>query len=130
MGWIGLTASVPFLGSQLIQALISFNNATYEPKRWQATCIYWAIVLLAYVTNIWGYRVLHMVGNVMMVLHIVFFVAVLLCAVILPPARNSASFVFTEFINLTGWESDGVAWCLGMLTSAYTMVGKLIAIVF
>lgn len=126
MGWIGLSASIPFLGSQLIQTLIGLNNATYEPQRWQGTCIYWAIILLAYATNIWGYRVLHIVGNVMMVLHVVFFIAVLLCAAILPPTRNSASFVFTEFVNLTGWDSDGLAWCLGMLTSAYTMIGKLV----
>ena len=125
MGWIGLSASVPFLGSQLIQSLIGLNNETYVPQRWQATCIYWAIILLAYLVNIWGYRFLNMVSNTIMVLHIVFFIAVLVCFAVLPPSRNSAAFVFTEFVNLSGWDNNGIAWCLGMLSSAYTMIGML-----
>jgi hypothetical protein len=42
----------------------------------------------------------------------------------LKPEANSAAFVFTEFRNSTGWSSDGVAWCLGMLTSCYILAGR------
>lgn len=124
LGWIALSASVPFIASQLIQGLIILNNPGYSPERWQASCIYWVIVLAAFLVNAWGYRFLHMVSNVIMVLHIVFFIAMIVVVAVLPPSRNSTEFVFTEFVNLTGWENDGIAWCLGLLTSTYTMIGE------
>ena len=37
--------------------------------------------------------------------------------------HHDAAFVFTSFENLSGWSSDGVAWCLGLLTTSYGFVG-------
>jgi len=37
--------------------------------------------------------------------------------------HHDASFVFSSFQNLSGWSSDGVAWCLGLLTTSYGFVG-------
>ena len=36
--------------------------------------------------------------------------------------KNDANFVFTDFANETGW-SDGVAWVLGLLQSALSVIG-------
>lgn len=36
--------------------------------------------------------------------------------------KNSAKFVFTDFANEVGW-SDGVAWILGLLQSALSLIG-------
>lgn len=36
--------------------------------------------------------------------------------------KNSAEFVFTDFANETGF-SDGVAWILGLLQSALSLIG-------
>lgn len=36
---------------------------------------------------------------------------------------NSASFVFTSYINGTGWESKGVVFILGMVGAAYSILG-------
>ncbi|KAF4210550.1 hypothetical protein CNMCM6805_003755 [Aspergillus fumigatiaffinis] len=46
-------------------------------------------------------------------------VTVLACA---SPNYNSASFVFTSFINETGWP-DGLAWLLGLLQGGLCLVG-------
>ena len=35
--------------------------------------------------------------------------------------RNSAQFVFTDFINETGWDSKGIVFILGMVTAAFSM---------
>lgn len=37
--------------------------------------------------------------------------------------HHDAAFVFTSFENLSGWSSDGVAWCLGLLTTSFGFVG-------
>lgn len=36
--------------------------------------------------------------------------------------HTSADFVFTDFSNETGW-SDGMAWILGLLQSALSLIG-------
>lgn len=36
--------------------------------------------------------------------------------------KTSAEFVFTSFENETGW-TDGVAWILGLLQSALSLIG-------
>lgn len=36
--------------------------------------------------------------------------------------KTDAEFVFTEFTNETGWP-DGVAWIMGLLQSALSLIG-------
>ena len=36
--------------------------------------------------------------------------------------KNGADFVFTDFVNATGY-SDGTAWMLGLLQSALSLIG-------
>jgi amino acid transporter len=36
--------------------------------------------------------------------------------------KTEASYVFTSFANETGW-SDGMAWILGLLQSALSLIG-------
>ncbi|KAM5359000.1 hypothetical protein ACJZ2D_014825 [Fusarium nematophilum] len=117
------TASAPYGSGNLIQGLIILNNPDYAPERWHGTLIYIFVLVIAFILNIWGSRILPMLENLIMVLHILFFFAMLLAVAIIPPSRHSSEFVFTFFQNNSGWESDGIAWCLGLLTSAYVMVG-------
>lgn len=39
------------------------------------------------------------------------------------PTRQSASFLFTDVVNLTGWDSNGFAFLLGFLLPGWTFVG-------
>ncbi|KAF8961453.1 amino acid/polyamine transporter I [Flammula alnicola] len=39
------------------------------------------------------------------------------------PKRNSATFVFTDYENFTGWTSEGVVVLLGFLQAVYTLEG-------
>ena len=39
--------------------------------------------------------------------------------------KSSASFVFTDIENNGGWSSDGVSWCVGLLTAAFGLTGEL-----
>lgn len=48
---------------------------------------------------------------------------IVISAVILATSdKNSAKFVFTDFANEVGY-SDGVAWILGLLQSALSLIG-------
>ncbi|RYP14072.1 hypothetical protein DL765_006606 [Monosporascus sp. GIB2] len=123
LGWVALTASAPFASANLIQVLVTLSHPEYEPERWHGYLIYVTLILMACFMNILGGRVLTVLENVIMCLHVGFFFAILIAVAALPRERNTAEFVFTFFQNRTGWDNDAIAWCLGMLTSAYIMIG-------
>ena len=132
------TASAAFAAGLQLQALIILNDESYIPARWQGLLFYWLIVLYAAVTNIWGPRVLPtanlfsgefvihascqsmLIGSGM--LHIVGLVAILVVLGIMAP-KNTASFVFTEVSNSSGWSNGGVSWLVGLLSSVYPLLG-------
>ncbi|KAI0095426.1 putative amino acid permease [Hypoxylon sp. NC0597] len=57
-----------------------------------------------------------------LILHVIFFFCILVPLVHLAP-RSSAEFVLRSFENNGGWQSDGVSWCIGLLTSTYSFSG-------
>lgn len=57
-----------------------------------------------------------------MALHFVAFIGVLIPLWVLAPL-NSAEMVFTEFMNLGGWSSQGLSFMVGLLSSIYGLLG-------
>lgn len=55
----------------------------------------------------------------------VFFIALVVPLVLLA-RRSTPEFVFTELINTQGWQSNGISWCLGLLTVTYCFMGKIV----
>jgi len=83
-------------------------------ERWHTTLIMWFIVGMTYTINVWAIRIFPMTELLTGILHLALFVALVVPMVVL--GRNSsAEFVFTTYINEAGWESDGVAWFIGLL---------------
>ncbi|KAL8926893.1 MAG: hypothetical protein Q9208_002702 [Pyrenodesmia sp. 3 TL-2023] len=127
-GWISIfarvtvSASAAFVASEMVQGLIILNAEDYEPLRWHATLIYWMILLVAVLVNILGTTIFPHIETAAFFFHICFFFVLLVPLVYLSP-RSTARFVFTDFENSSGWKSDGVSWCLGLLTSAWSFVG-------
>lgn len=37
--------------------------------------------------------------------------------------KQTAHFVFVEVENFTGWPSNGLAWMIGMLSTAFSFLG-------
>ncbi|KAH6639040.1 amino acid permease [Boeremia exigua] len=121
-GQIVLTASAAFAAGLQLQALIILNNETYIPARWQGLLFYWAILIYAAAINIWGSKMLPTANLISGVLHIAGFLAILVTLGVMAP-KNSASFVFTEVTNSSGWSNDGVSWLVGLLSSVYPLLG-------
>ncbi|KAL4767879.1 amino acid/polyamine transporter I [Aspergillus nidulans var. acristatus] len=122
-GWISFAASAPFFAATMLQGVIVLNHESYGMERWQGTLIYWALVALATAINIWGSRLLSLVESMSLLIHICAFVAIFTVLWVCSPDKHSAEFVFTTFLNSSGWSSDGVAWSIGMLSSCYVLTG-------
>ena len=122
-GWIALVASGGLLGSQLIVGVISFMNPTYVPQRWHQFLIYIGYNIVAFLINAFANSLLPYVTKGAFIWSISGFViisiTVLACA---SPNYSSGSFVFTEFINQTGWP-DGISWLLGLLQAGLGLTG-------
>ncbi|KAF7627905.1 hypothetical protein AFLA_003273 [Aspergillus flavus NRRL3357] len=114
-GWVALVATNSLLSSQLIVGVISAMHPAYEPERWHQFLIYIGLTLGAFIINaalnstlpaIYRGAFVWSIGGFVLVS-----ITVLACA---SPDYNTAKFVFTNFVNTTGWP-DGIAWLLGLL---------------
>ncbi|KAF1942893.1 amino acid transporter [Clathrospora elynae] len=122
-GWIALTTSGGLLASQLISGLIALYHPEFALKAWQVWLIYVAWTLIAFVINAFLNDLLPYVNRAAFIWSIGGFAIV--CIVVLScasPNYASADFVFTEFINETGWP-DGIAWLLGLLQGGFGLTG-------
>ncbi|RDW68715.1 putative GABA permease [Aspergillus mulundensis] len=122
-GWIAFAASAPFFAATMLQGVVVLNDETYGMARWQGTLIYWAFVALGTVINIWGSRLLSLVETMALVIHVCAFIAIFTVLWVCSPVKHSAEFVFTTFLNNSGWSSSGLAWSIGMLSSCYVLTG-------
>ena len=112
------------LGTQ-IQGLIIFNNPDYVPHQWHGTLLGWAVLAIPVVCNIISTKILEPLEIIGGIANIVFFVVIVLTLAILSP-RSPASFVFeTTITGLSGWDSTGVQWCIGLLPAAFALSGML-----
>ncbi|KUM58943.1 hypothetical protein ACN42_g8207 [Penicillium freii] len=128
-GWISIggqlvfSASAAFAAGLQLQALITLNNPnSYTPTRWQGMLFYWFILAYSTAVNIWGSKVLPHNNTTAGVLHVVGFL-VIVTVLGAMSEKHSASYVFTEFSNTSGWDNDGVSWLVGLLTTIYPFLG-------
>ncbi|KAF4962587.1 hypothetical protein FSARC_9365 [Fusarium sarcochroum] len=121
-GQIVLTSSAAFAAGLQTQSLVIVNDSSYIPERWQGMLFYWAVLAYGLVLNIWGHKLLPFTNTVSGMIHVVGFVTIVIVLCVMSP-KNSASFVFTEFTNYSGWENDGVSWLVGLLSAVYPFLG-------
>ena len=132
LGWISIfarlsvCASIAFVVAQLVQGLLIFNISSYEPLEWHATMLYWMVLLIAMSVNILGIKIFPHIESAAFIIHICFFFALLVPLVYLTP-QTTARYVFSGFENAGGWENNGISWCIGLLTTAWSFVGTYMA---
>jgi choline transport protein len=122
LGWQAAAATGTYLGGTIIQGLLVLNDSTYVPHRWHATLILYAVLFLTLLTNTVLVKFLPSLEGLILILHVVGFFAILIPVVHLGPI-SSASFVFTDFTNLSGYSSSGASWFIGQSASAILFIG-------
>ena len=122
LSWQAGNASGSFLTGTIVQALLVVNYPNYTPEAWQGTLLVFAMVLVLFIVNIWGASVWARVQNGLMVLHILFFLIVIIILWVMAP-HQSAKAVFTEFTNEGGWSSMGLSVLVGQITAIYSLLG-------
>ncbi|KAH7123194.1 amino acid/polyamine transporter I [Dactylonectria macrodidyma] len=124
VGWISLAGSAPFLAGTQIQGLLVLNYPeSYAFERWHGTLLYWAILLGSACVCIYCSHILPLLEKITMALHVGFFLIILIVMAVVSPTKHSPTFVFATFENNSGWSNDGIAWCIGLLSCCYVLIG-------
>jgi choline transport protein len=122
LGWQTGLASLAFLVGTMIQGLLVLDDANYVFESWHGTLLVIAITAFCIIFNTFLAKKLPMVETMVLIIHLLGFFAILIPLWVLAP-RNTASEVFTEFLNLGGWSTTGLAFMVGLLSPVYTLLG-------
>jgi choline transport protein len=121
-GWLSVITVQAFFAAQFICAAAVI--ASYEefvitqPKTYG---IFMAVLVFGTIVNIWGNRILELWSKAALYWSI-FGVVIISIVLLAMSPKTTADFVFTEFNNETGWP-DGMAWLLGLLQPALSLIG-------
>ncbi|KAI1459182.1 amino acid/polyamine transporter I [Annulohypoxylon moriforme] len=121
-GWLTLVTTEGFFAAQFIQAAaVIASNGTYEIEQWSTYLIFLAVLTFTTGSNIWGNRILGRWNDAALYWSLLG-VVVISIVLLATSSKNDAHYVFADFSNETGW-SDGMAWILGLLQSALSLIG-------
>lgn len=125
--WQCATTSIFYQVATQIQGLVVLNYPNYVAERWQGTLLMWAFLIISFAVNVWGIQMLPALQLLGGILHVGFFIGLAVPLVLLAP-RSTPDFVFGTLLNEGGWQSDGISWCLGMLTVTFCFLGERMAL--
>jgi hypothetical protein len=120
-GWQAVTASAAFLIGSLFQSVVVLFTLTYTPEPWQTVMFFWAILGFAVLINTVASKTLAQFEGLILVLHILGFFAVIIPLVYLAPHGDTS--LFTTFVNIGGWPTQGLSFMIGLPASVFSLVG-------
>ena len=87
-----------------------------QHKTWHIFLAYQVVNLFCAVFNAYG-KLLPYVANVSLYTSLLSFVVILVAVPVKAPTHTDADFVFTAFLNNTGWTKNGIAFIVGLINT-------------
>jgi choline transport protein len=113
-------ATNSFIGANFILGQANLVNPSYEIQRWHTVLVAYCVTLFATFVNMWGSKVLDKISKGALIFNIVSFLAIVVTILACNNHKQSASFVFRDFQNFTGF-STSMAGIIGILQPAFGM---------
>jgi len=122
LGQVAVTAGIDFGCAFFINAFLNlqWGVPTYH---WVTILIFAGVLLLHGLLNQFGIRLVALLNDISVWWHILGVLIIVGVLAIKPAHHQSASFVFTHFVNNTGWSSAFYVVLLGLLLAQYTFTG-------
>jgi amino acid permease (GABA permease) len=122
LGQVAVTAGIDFGAAFFINAFLDlqFSYAATPPH---TILIFGVVLVLHGLLNTFGVKIVALLNDISVWWHIVGVLVIVGALVVLPSEHQSASFVFTHFVNNTGWSSAFYVGMLGLLLAQYTFTG-------
>ena len=122
LGQVAVTAGIDFGAAFFLNALLNIQWG-FDTRPWHTIVLLAAILILHGLLNSFGVRLVALLNNVSVWWHIIGVLLIVGVLAIAPSHHQSASFVFTHFVNNTGWSSWIYVLLLGLLLAQYTFTG-------
>ncbi|KAI4210815.1 MAG: hypothetical protein LQ349_009458, partial [Xanthoria aureola] len=122
-GWQALVASSAYLSANLILTLVTMNNPGYSPTQWQGTLLYWALMALAIIANLYSSTILPKLEFFFLAVHILGFFAFLIPMVYMCPDKATSTEVWTQFNNGGDWPTMALSVFVGLIGSVFANNG-------
>src|SRR5713101_929673 len=125
LGQVGVTAGIDFGGAFFMSALFNqLFNYTLDPPHISAV---YSVILFAHgLLNSLGIRLVAIRNDISVWWHLVGVVIIVGALFFIPSHHQSASFIFTNFVNNTGFSFAGApiyVFLIGLLLAQYTFTG-------
>ncbi|KAK5158506.1 hypothetical protein LTS14_003526 [Recurvomyces mirabilis] len=122
MAWQAGNALGIFLVGSLIQTMILVNDENYAFPSWQGTLLAFAAMIIAYIGNVYGSKVLPYWQNAVFAIHIIAYFGYIVPVWVKAPTATHKQ-VWADFQNEGGWSSMGLTLLVGQLTGISAQVG-------
>jgi amino acid permease (GABA permease) len=122
LGQVAVTAGIDFGAAFFLNAFLDLQFG-FDARPWHTILLFGLILLLHGAINQFGVRVVARLNDISVWWHVVGVAVIVGVLAFVPDDHQSASFVFTEFVNNTGWQSSLYVALIGLLLAQYTLTG-------
>lgn len=122
LGWLASVSSSVFVCASLIEAMVSVTNTEFLFTNWQYTLLMLAFLAVTILFNTWGASFLPTLEIVSLAGHLCCFFVIIVPVWVLAP-KNSATEVFTSFVDGGNWGNIGVACLVAQTSILYCNLG-------
>jgi amino acid transporter len=119
---VAVTAGIDFGAAFFLNAFLDLQFG-FDTRPWHTILLFGLILLVHGLLNQFGVRVVALFNNISVWWHVVGVAVIVGVLAFVPDNHQSASFVFTEFVNNTGWQSSLYVALIGLLLAQYTLTG-------
>ena len=119
-GWLFDLAAITYTQAQVVVQLYYIYHPDLEIQPWHYYVAYILVTILVSSFNIFFNRLIPYTQYFGCFMVVVGGLVTVIVVAAMPTQHASNAFVWTDFVNSTGWE-DGVAFLIGVLSGAFTI---------
>ena len=122
LGQVAITAGIDYGFAFFFSSFLNMTT-NYPTSGGYILIVYAGILIVHGMLNTFGVRVVAFLSDISVWWHIIGVLIIAAVLVFVPSHHASASFVFTKFINLSGFKASWYVFMLGLLMAQYTFTG-------
>ncbi|KAJ5721464.1 uncharacterized protein N7483_009398 [Penicillium malachiteum] len=120
IGLLAMGATNNSIASNFLLGMANLVFPEYTIERWQTVLVAYLVAFLSAAVNLWGSHLLHKISKFILIWNVGSFIVITITLLATNDHKQSASFVFSEFENSTGW-GTGMAAIIGILQACFGM---------
>ncbi len=122
LGQVAVTAGIDFGAAFFLNSFLDLTFG-FDARRWHTILLFGIILVVHALLNTFGVGLVALLNDISVWWHIVGVAIIVGALALIPDHHQSASFVFTKFVNNTGWSNGFYVFLLGLLLAQYTLTG-------